>query len=265
MVAVGEVYRELGEAAWAWVLGQVREQDGPWLPEVVPDDEPVEPGEDRDSLYAGIAGLAPVLAEISQYRAVSDAEQVLATGIVARLSARAQTRTEPSLYTGLAGDVTALRLLAPGREQMAMRRLAELMTPTGWNTAVQIGPGSAAPLTDLIGGAAGVVLAAIWAGGAHARQIATGGGEWLLRTADPAEGGLDWGMLPGWPSRGPNYSHGTAGIATSLAIAGAALGRLTSSRRRGRARSTCSPWARWTTTGSSSRTPCRIPAATWNR
>ncbi len=225
MVAVGEVYRELGEAAWAWVLGQVREQDGPWLPEVVPDDEPVEPGEDRDSLYAGIAGLAPVLAEISQYRAVSDAEQVLATGIVARLSARAQTRTEPSLYTGLAGDVTALRLLAPGREQMAMRRLAELMTPTGWNTAVQIGPGSAAPLTDLIGGAAGVVLAAIWAGGAHARQIATGGGEWLLRTADPAEGGLDWGMLPGWPSRGPNYSHGTAGIATALAIAGAALGR----------------------------------------
>jgi lantibiotic modifying enzyme len=224
-VAVSEVYRELGEAAWAWVLGQVREEDGPWLPEVVPDDGPGEPGEDRDSLYAGIAGLAPVLAEISQHRAVSGAEQVLATGIVARLSAMAQTRTEASLYDGLAGDVTALKLLAPGSERMALQRLAELMTPAGWTTALQTGPGPAAPVTDLVGGAAGVVLAAIWAGGAHARQIAAAGGEWLLRTADQAEGGLDWGMRPGSPSRSPNYSHGTAGIATALAVAGTALGR----------------------------------------
>ncbi len=79
MVVASEVYRELGEAAWAWVLGQVREEDGPWLPEVVPDDgRPVQPGGDRDSLYAGIGGLAPVLAEIGQYRALSDAEQALA-------------------------------------------------------------------------------------------------------------------------------------------------------------------------------------------
>src|SRR5262245_15702173 len=56
-------YRELGEAGWAWVLGQVRHDDGPWLPEVVGDDPP-RPAEDRDSLYAGIAGLAPVLAEL---------------------------------------------------------------------------------------------------------------------------------------------------------------------------------------------------------
>ncbi len=224
-MAVSEVYRELGEAAWAWVLRQVREQDGPWLPEVVPDEGPVAPGEDRDSLYAGIAGLAPVLAEIGQHRAVSDAEQALATGIVARLSALAPIRTEPSLYSGLAGDVTALRLLAPGREQLAMQCLAELMARADWNTALQLGPGPAAPVTDLIGGAAGVVLAAVWAGGEQARQIATAGGEWLLRTADQAAGGLDWGMRPGSPSRCPNYSHGTAGIATALAIAGAALGR----------------------------------------
>lgn len=26
-----EAYRELGEAAWAWVLGQIREDDGPWM------------------------------------------------------------------------------------------------------------------------------------------------------------------------------------------------------------------------------------------
>jgi lantibiotic modifying enzyme len=225
-VAASEVYRELGEAAWAWVVAHVREEDGPWLPEVVLDDgEPVEAGEDRDSLYAGIGGLAPVLAEIGLYRAVSDAEQVLATGIVSRLSAMAHTRTEPSLYTGLGGDVTALKLLARGGERVALQRLAELMTPAGWNTTLEIEPGSTAPITDLVLGAAGVVLAAIWAGGQHAREIAATGGESLLRAAVQTKDGLDWEMLPGWPSRMPNYSHGTAGIATALAIAGAALDR----------------------------------------
>jgi hypothetical protein len=155
----GEVYRELGEAAWAWVMGQVRGDEGPWLPEVVPDDEPpAGPGADRDSLYAGIGGLAPVLAELGRSRALTGAEQALAAGIVARLRARVPARAEPSLYVGLGGDVTALRLLAPGSEQAALARLAELMTPLGWDTTLQIVPGSTAPVTDLGLGGAGVVL-----------------------------------------------------------------------------------------------------------
>jgi Lanthionine synthetase C-like protein len=230
-VAAGEAYRELGEAAWAWVLGQVRDEDGPWLPEVVSGDEPsAVPGADRDSVYAGIGGLAPVLAEIGQYRALTGAEEVLAAGIVARLCSVVAARTEPSLYGGLGGDVMALRMLAPGREQAALARLAELMTPLGWNTTLEIVPGSAAPVTDLILGSAGVVLAAIWAGGEYAGSIAATGGVALLHAADQTEDGLgedglDWAMVPGWPSRMPNYSHGTAGVATALAIAGAALGR----------------------------------------
>ena len=216
----------MGEAAWTWVVGQVRGDDGPWLPEVVSGGErPAGPAADRDSLYAGIGGLAPVLAEIGQYRALTGAEQALAGGIAARLSGMAPTRAEPSLYDGLGGDVTALKLLAPGGERVALARLAELMTPEGWNSTMAIGPGPVSPVTDLVLGSAGVVLAAIWAGGEHARDIAATGGESLLRAADQAEGGLDWGMLPGSPSRSPNYSHGTAGIATALAIAGTALHR----------------------------------------
>jgi Lanthionine synthetase C-like protein len=223
-MAALEVYRELGEAAWTWVMGQVREDDGPWLPEVVLDHGPPDaPAADRDSVYAGIGGLAPVLVEIGQYRAMSGAEQALAAGIVTRLSASAAARTDLSLYDGLAGDVMALKLLAPGREQAALARLAGLMIPGGWPATAGSGP--AEPITDLVMGAAGVVLAAVWAGGRPARHIATAGGEWLLRAADQTPDGLDWGMRPGAPFRLPNYSHGTAGIATALAIAGAALAR----------------------------------------
>ncbi len=225
-MAAGEGYRELGEAAWAWVLGQVRGEDGPWLPEAVSGDDPAAgPAADRDSVYAGIGGLAPVLAEIGQHRALTGAEEALAAGIVARLSSVMPDRTEPSLYDGLAGDAMALRMLASGREQAAMARLAELMTPLGWNTTLEAGPGPAAPVTDLIQGTAGVVLAAIWAGGEHAASIAATGGDALLKVADRTEDGLDWAMVPGSPSRAPNYSHGTAGVATALAVAGAALGR----------------------------------------
>lgn len=225
-MAAGESYRELGGAALAWVLGQVRDEDGPWLPDSVPDDEEhPRPAADRDSVYAGIGGLAPLLAEVRQYRALTGQEQALAAAIAARLSALAPVRSEGSLYDGLGGDVLALRLLAPGSEQAALGRLAELMTPAGWHTAVEIVGGDPVPITDLIQGNAGVVLAAVWAGGDHAHEIAVTGAEALLRAADRTDGGLDWAMVPGLASRAPNFSHGTAGIASTLAVAGAALGR----------------------------------------
>ena len=218
------LYRELGEAAWAWVLGQIRHDDGPWVPEVVGDDPP-QWADDRDSLYAGIAGLAPVLAEIRCHRELADAETTLAAGIVDRLARQAAVRVEGSLYDGLAGDVTALRLLAPGRERVAMDRLAELRTPAGWDTTLGVRPDSRAPLTDVVQGTAGVVLAAAWAGGEAAAGIMTTGGEALLRAAEQAEAGLDWRMWPGYRSSTPNFSHGTAGVAAALAVAGHALGR----------------------------------------
>ncbi len=225
-MATSSAYRELAEAAWSWVQAQMRQDDGPWLPaSVSPQTRHTGPAEDRDCLYAGIAGLAPVLGEVVMSRALSDAEQALATGIVDRLSAHARERTEPSLYDGLAGDVTALRMLAPGREAIPMERLVDLMNPDGWTSLADYGAGPGMPLTDIIAGSAGIVLAAVWAGGEHAEAIATTGGEALLRAADTTDAGLDWGIWPGAPSRGPNYAHGTAGVAAALAVAGAALGR----------------------------------------
>ncbi|MFD8720918.1 lanthionine synthetase LanC family protein [Streptomyces sp. NPDC059629] len=226
-MTASEVYRELGEAAWSWVLDQVREDEGPWLPETVAEEEAQDlaPAEDRDSLYAGIAGLAPVLAEIARYRTLSEREQTLAAGIVRRLSAQAPVVAEPSLYIGLAGHATALRLLEPGSEAVVLRRLAELATPEGWRTTTTFVPDSDAPLTDIIMGVAGVVMTAVWAGGEYAAPIATTGGEALLRMADRTEAGLDWGISPSTEWRCPNYSHGAAGVSAALAVAGATLHR----------------------------------------
>src|SRR3954464_3598322 len=122
-------------------MSTIEQDDGPWLPVSVSDDNPqTGPTDARDSLYDGIAGLAPVLAEIRETRALKEAEQSLATAIVARLSAIAAARDEPSLYDGLGGDVTALRLLAPGAEQLALQRLADLRTPDGWNSTLGMQP-----------------------------------------------------------------------------------------------------------------------------
>ncbi|GAA1501047.1 hypothetical protein GCM10009827_008880 [Dactylosporangium maewongense] len=103
-------YRDLGEAAWAWTLRHVHRDDGPWLPDRVTDGWP-EPAPDRDSLHAGTAGLAPVLAAIRLHRPLSGAETALADGIVERLAAQAETRVEPSLYDGELAQVGQLQCL----------------------------------------------------------------------------------------------------------------------------------------------------------
>ncbi len=223
-MASAATYRELAEDAWGWVQAHVCGDDGPWLPDAVADGwQEAGPPADRDSLYAGIAGLAPVLAEIRLHRTLSDTESDLADRVVTRLAAAAAARVEPSLYDGLAGDATALRLLAPGTESVALQRLADLRTPGGWPSAKPVKGGSC--LSDVVAGGAGVVLTAVWTGGERADAIARGGAEALLAAADRTSAGLDWAMLPGTASRGPNFSHGTAGVATALAVAGASLGR----------------------------------------
>ncbi len=178
---------------------------------------------DRDSLYAGIAGLAPVLAEVARSRPLVEGERRLATGIAERLSTMAATRTEASLYDGLAGDATALRMLAPVQVPVVLHRLVELMTPDGWVATLEGAPAEC--LTDLATGTAGVVLTATWLGGDDAESMALAGCDALLEAAERTAAGLDWGSWPGAPSRGPNYSHGTAGIASALAVTGATYGR----------------------------------------
>lgn len=188
-------YRDIAESAVLWVLSQVRDDDGPWLPEAVPEsgDEllVIEPSEDRDSLYSGIGGIALMLAEIAQGRALSGAEDLLRVGIAGRLRRQAAVRVDPGLYFGLASDATALHVLDPGSEQIALNRLNGLATPTGWasteDLGVEIAPGT--PINDVVSGSAGVMLAGTWIGGDIGRRIATSGGDALLAAADASRTG----------------------------------------------------------------------------
>lgn len=184
-----------------------------------------EASADRDGLYDGIGGLAPLLAELRLSRPWTPAEQHLAAAVAARLVRHARTRHEPSLGDGLAGNAVAVRLLSPGAEQEVLARLRDLTQPDGWPSVLGVEPDSSAPLTDLLLGTAGVVLTALWAGGADATAIAEQGCAALLAVAEQTPGGLDWRMHPRYPRSSPNYAHGTAGVAAALAVAGAVLGR----------------------------------------
>ena len=78
-------------------------------------------------------------------------------------------------------------------------------------------------LTDIIGGGAGIVLAALWAGGAL--DVASAGCDALLADADETEAGLDWGMVPHAPSRGPNFRTGRPASRPRWRSRATALGR----------------------------------------
>jgi hypothetical protein len=132
-----EAAGECAAGAWAWVLEQVRwDSQGPWVPTAVPSsgDSPPGPPEERDCLYDGIGGVALALGEIKLAREWTEDERRLADGIVSRLSV-ADAGGECGLYTGLAGNLVAVAVLAPTVSTGLLDRLAVVASPTGWASA----------------------------------------------------------------------------------------------------------------------------------
>ena len=235
-----DAYAERGEAAWRWVLDQVRWDDaGPWIPVSVPH-EGGAPEEDRDGMHSGIGGLAHVLAEVRESRPWSDEEQRLADGITARIRGNLATTTAYSYFDGLVSDLGVLSALGAEGAVEAVARLSELMTDDGWEQ-----PWMAPPrfpphtrINDVTLGTAGNLLGAVWAhrnGVPGAAELAHRTADLLLAEGEPTEAGTNWPFVPlrftedVRAERGdmqmPNWSHGLAGIAASLAVAGSALDR----------------------------------------
>lgn len=222
----GRAYRELGEAGWRWVLDQVHHDDeGPWIPE---HGGGTEPTEFRDEMHSGTAGLAYVLAEVALAREWTDEEARLAQALADRLAHLAATDTEPSYFVGLVSTLGAQ--VALGQDPTtAVDRLVALATPEGWPQHLvaddRVVPDAA--LGDVTLGNAGVLLGALWAGRPDLAALAA---DVVLAAAEPTEHGLMWHLAP--PTQRtetryamPNFSHGTAGVASALALAGVALDR----------------------------------------
>jgi hypothetical protein len=231
-----DAHRELAEAAWRWVLDQVRYADGPWIPAAATEPPATEPPWDRDGMHSGIGGLAHVLAEVRACRPWTDGEAELADAIGTRVRAAIPEQTDTTFFDGLASGIGVLTALeAPGAED-AVDRLAALATGDGWAQTDLDGPRylPGARINDLTLGTAGVLVGAVWAlrhGVDGAADLAGTAADVLAAEAEPVPTGTNWPFVPERfvaeppATQMPNLSHGLAGIAAALAVAGSELGR----------------------------------------
>lgn len=236
------------EAAWRWVLDQVRWDDsGPWIPESVPAREIPSY---RDGMHSGIGSLALVLAEIRLDRAWTGEEQRLAGAIAERLRAIIPTQTDCTFFDGLVSTIGVLIALGEPGADLAVRRLRAIAEPDGWPQTA-LGPPRFRPnarFHDVVLGTAGVLLGALWARrntppedvGDDAEALARHAIAVLLAELEPVPTGANWRYVPQRfrtedDVQLPNFSHGIAGIAAALALAGAELDRpdLVDAARRG--------------------------------
>jgi hypothetical protein len=230
-------YADLADAAWRWVLDQVRWDDGPWIPETVPHDG--GPPDERDGMHSGIGGLAHVLAEVRLAREWTPEEAELAAAVATRVAGGLGTTTAYSYFDGLVSDIGVLTALGARGADVAVARLAELCTDDGWEQEFLGGPPIAphSRINDATLGTAGNLLGAVWAG-RHgvpgARDLAHRAADILLAEAEPTDKGTTWRFVPrrfteDVPAERrremPNWSHGLAGIAAALAVAGSELDR----------------------------------------
>jgi len=246
-------YGDVADAAWRWVLGQVRWDDGPWIPvpgtvpgaDAVPADAATPPAggatppDDRDGLHSGVGGVALALAEVRLDRPWSDEERRLADGIRERVRRVAQTETDPGFFDGLSSHVgTLLALDDPAGAERVLDRLAETIGgdgwPSPWTKPPRVAVGS--PLNDVTLGNGSAVLADAWAlrhGCARAAEVTALAADVVKAEAQTTATGV---QLPFVSPRFrlevdvvvremPNWSHGTAGTAAALAVAGRVLER----------------------------------------
>lgn len=187
-------------------------------------------------MHSGVGGLAHVLAQIRRGRPWTSEDQRLVDAVADRLRDVVPGQTDCSFFDGLASCVGALIALdVPGASD-AVARLATLAEPDGWPQTVihmsRCPPG--ARVEDLVLATAGILLAALWAGRhgvVGAEVVAEHAAAVLLAEAEHLPTGTNWQMVPprfhtdGGGALMPNFSHGVAGVAASLAVAGAELRR----------------------------------------
>ncbi|KOV83209.1 hypothetical protein ADL03_21465 [Nocardia sp. NRRL S-836] len=211
-------------------MDQVRYDGSVWVPPS-PGAEP-DPAH-RDGMHEGAGGLALTLAEIRAVRPWTARERGLADAIGEQVTAGIATSTDHSLFHGLVSAIGTLTALGEPAPDAAVARMLELAGPDGWPQTFAGPPRyrDGARVSDVVLGTAGVLLGAVWARrhGARADELAEVAAGVLLAEREEVPSGLNWRMVPPRFSpverQLPNFSHGLAGVATSLALAGAEFGR----------------------------------------
>ncbi|HEY9335871.1 MAG TPA: lanthionine synthetase LanC family protein [Kribbella sp.] len=235
-------YGEVAERAWSWTLSQVRwDDDGPWIPDFGGSDTPDKYPE---GMHSGVGGLAHVLAEIRLTRAWTQAEQDLATAIADRVRATIPTTTVTTFFDGLISSIGVFTALDEPGTGAALARLQSLATGNGWHESFLDEPRYApdAVGNDVTLGTGAILLGALWATrrGDDASALADRAADLLLGEREELPTGLNWQFVSrrfrtDEPTEMPNFTHGLAGIAAVLALAGTELGRpeLVDAARRG--------------------------------
>ena len=204
---------ELGAGALDWLVdSSTRTASGlAWTG--TPDDPELDP-----TLYSGGAGI--VLAMLEGYRHFGNDRYA---GVAVRGShviAEAVDLWEHcGLYSGLAGMTVALDAVhrslgdrtARDGARRGLSRLHAAFNGERWSDQV-----------ELMGGNAGIALAALMAGDTELATKAVTPYTWM---AEPTAAGVTWEVRAGLGPRFHHISHGTLGIAYALASVGRATGR----------------------------------------
>ncbi|WP_433166076.1 lanthionine synthetase LanC family protein [Kribbella sp. CA-247076] len=232
-------YADLADSAWTWVLRQVRWDDaGPWIPEAAGGEKP-----ERyvGGMHSGIGGLAHGLAELRLTRAWTADEENLAGAIAGRIRAAVPAESSITYFDGLVSSIGVLTALGEPGVEPILDRIAGLATVNGWPQSFLQPPKYLpdAVANDATLGTAAVLMGALWAArhGVEARALIERAVDLLIAEQEES---ANWRFVPrrfctDEPGEMPNFSHGLAGIAAVVALAGAELGRpdLTDAARRG--------------------------------
>lgn len=208
-----------------WLLHTARSTDGDGLA------WPTRPSEDEldPTLYSGTSGVVLALLEARRHfgddrygdAALRGSRSLAATVADAPFIAAAAADGWPidSFHFGLAGMAFALHTV--GRElgdpaaaaaaRQALAMVPERFDGTRWNLFV-----------ELLGGNAGIALAALEVGDIELALLAT---EPFARIAEPTPHGVHWEARTGREARQHHISHGTLGIVYALATVGRAADR----------------------------------------
>jgi lantibiotic modifying enzyme len=215
---VSEV-QSIARAAFDWVESVAVEVDGGlgWL----------EGGQLFDDLYSGTAGVLMGCAEATA-SGVDTAR--VASGAVARLRHLAahgpnvETMRDDGLFSGWAGVAVALRAWSSVAGDVDAGRAAAWVSSQIADRVLHT-PADPARYTDVISGDAGILLTLL---GDHSDPAIAAAGvlaDRLVQVAEHGPGGLHWRMTRDWEYLMPGFSHGTAGVAYTLAAAGRRLHR----------------------------------------